>query len=48
MPRSHADRLVGALPAARREVVPDGYTLVPLDRPEPLAELLRRFVTTAP
>ena len=48
MPRSHADRLVGALPHARLEIVPDSYTLVPLDRPEHLAELLREIVTTAP
>lgn len=43
MPREHAHRLVAALPHAHLEVVEDSYTLVPLDQPVALADLIDRF-----
>lgn len=47
MPRAHAERLTATLPHARLELVPDSYTLVPLDQPGLLADLLARFVVEA-
>jgi pimeloyl-ACP methyl ester carboxylesterase len=40
MPVDHASRLAACLPDSRVELVPDSYTLVPLDRPELLADLI--------
>ncbi|MEV3927474.1 alpha/beta fold hydrolase [Actinomadura coerulea] len=44
MPMEHAHRLAATLPDAQLEIVPDSYTLVPLDQPNHLATTLRRFV----
>jgi pimeloyl-ACP methyl ester carboxylesterase len=43
MPPEHARRLAELLPAASLEWVDDSYTLVPLDQPAVLAEVLRGF-----
>ncbi|MEU9078836.1 alpha/beta fold hydrolase [Kitasatospora sp. NPDC004745] len=43
MPPEHARRLVELVPRARLAVVDDSYTLVPLDQPGRLADLLREF-----
>jgi pimeloyl-ACP methyl ester carboxylesterase len=43
MPIEHGRRLAKLLPAARFEEVRDSYTLLPLDQPAALAELLREF-----
>jgi pimeloyl-ACP methyl ester carboxylesterase len=44
MPPAHAQRLAGLLPDARVALVPDSYTLIPLDQPQRLAALVREFV----
>lgn len=44
MPPGHARRLAGLLPGARIAMVPDTYTLIPLDQPQRLAALVREFV----
>lgn len=46
MPPEHAQRLAGRLPDARIAMVPDSYTLLPLDQPRRLAALVREFVKT--
>lgn len=46
MPPEHGRRLAGLLQGARLEEVDDSYTLVPLDQPAALAELLRDFIGT--
>jgi pimeloyl-ACP methyl ester carboxylesterase len=43
MPPEHGRRLVELLPDARLVELDDSYTLIPLDRPEPLAAALRDF-----
>lgn len=43
MPREHGDRLAALLPKGRVEWVDDSYVLMPLDRPDALAELIREF-----
>lgn len=40
MPPEHGRRLAADLPAARLVVVPDSYTLLPLDQPGPLASAI--------
>jgi pimeloyl-ACP methyl ester carboxylesterase len=44
MPPEHAQRLADRLPDARIAMVPDSYTLIPLDQPRRLAALVREFV----
>lgn len=44
MPREHGRRLAGLFPNARLVELDDSYTLIPVDRPRRLAELLRDFV----
>jgi pimeloyl-ACP methyl ester carboxylesterase len=44
MPPGHAQRLADRLPDARVAMVPDSYTLIPLDQPRRLAALVREFV----
>jgi pimeloyl-ACP methyl ester carboxylesterase len=44
MPVEHASRLVELLPSARLAMVDDSYTLIPLDRPRLLADLIAGFV----
>ncbi|HEY3560544.1 MAG TPA: alpha/beta hydrolase [Kribbella sp.] len=43
MPPEHGRRLADLLPQARLEVIEDSYTLIPLDQPQPLADLIRQF-----
>jgi pimeloyl-ACP methyl ester carboxylesterase len=45
MPPEHGRRLAKLLPQGRLAEVEDSYTLVPLDQPARLAELIRDFVT---
>lgn len=47
MPPEHGRRLAGLLPLARLAEVEDSYTLIPLDQPARLAQLIREF-TRAP
>ena len=47
MPPEHGARLAALLPEARLVEVADSYTLIPLDQPARLAEILRAF-TSAP
>jgi pimeloyl-ACP methyl ester carboxylesterase len=44
MPVEHASRLVELLPSARLAMVDDSYTLIPLDQPRLLADLIAGFV----
>lgn len=44
MPMTEGRALAAAFPQARFETVGDSYTLVPLDQPGPLADLIREFV----
>ena len=46
MPPEHGSRLAGLLPAWPTEVG-DSYTLIPLDQPARLAQLIREFTTAA-
>ena len=43
MPPEHGRRLAGILPHARLAEVPDSDTLIPLDQPARLAQLIREF-----
>jgi pimeloyl-ACP methyl ester carboxylesterase len=47
MPPSHGKRLAALVPAGRLVEVTDSYTLIPLDQPTRLAEVIREF-TGAP
>jgi pimeloyl-ACP methyl ester carboxylesterase len=47
MPPEHGRRLAGLLPLGRLAEVEDSYTLIPLDQPARLAQLIREF-TCAP
>jgi pimeloyl-ACP methyl ester carboxylesterase len=47
MPSEHGRRLAELLPHAKLAEVDDSYTLVPLDQPGPLAELIDVFAGTA-
>jgi pimeloyl-ACP methyl ester carboxylesterase len=47
MPPEHGRRLAGLLPLGRLAEVEDSYTLIPLDQPARLAQLIREF-THAP
>ena len=44
MPMSEGEALASAFPDSRLELVDDSYVLIPLDRPERLAELIRGHV----
>lgn len=44
MPPEHADRLAELFTDARVVLIPDSYTLIPEDRPEPVAASIRQFV----
>jgi pimeloyl-ACP methyl ester carboxylesterase len=44
MPPEHGRRLAALLPRAEHVEIDDSYTLIPLDRPAPLAEAIRAFV----
>ncbi len=48
MPVEHAHRLAVCLPDSRVELVADTYTLVPLDQPEVLADLIAHDLATRP
>ncbi|GAA5194145.1 alpha/beta hydrolase [Rugosimonospora acidiphila] len=48
MPFEHGERLAGLFPRGRYAVVDDSYTLIPLDQPKKLAELIRRFTHEDP
>jgi pimeloyl-ACP methyl ester carboxylesterase len=39
------ERLAGAFPNARLELIDDSYTFVPIDQPERTAALISAFVT---
>jgi len=44
MPREHGERLAGLFPDGQLAEVADSYTLIPLDQPARLAQLIRDFV----
>jgi pimeloyl-ACP methyl ester carboxylesterase len=48
MPVEHGRRLAATLPDARLDIVPDSYTLIPLDQPHRLATTLQGFVGVPP
>jgi hypothetical protein len=43
MPREHGSRLAASLPVGQLVEVEDSYTLIPLDRPARLAEVIGEF-----
>jgi pimeloyl-ACP methyl ester carboxylesterase len=43
MPPEHGRRLAGLLPQGRLVQVEDSYTLIPLDQPAMLAQIIRDF-----
>ncbi len=43
MPPEHGGRLAALLPGGRLVEVEDSYTLIPLDQPARLAEIIREF-----
>jgi pimeloyl-ACP methyl ester carboxylesterase len=47
MPPEHGRRLAGLLPHAELAEIADSYTLLPLDQPARLTELIRDFAATA-
>jgi pimeloyl-ACP methyl ester carboxylesterase len=47
MPPEHGRRLADLLPQARLVEVEDSYTLIPLDQPARLAQIIREFTFTA-
>jgi pimeloyl-ACP methyl ester carboxylesterase len=46
MPPEHGQRLAGLLLRSKLVEVDDTYTLIPLDQPTQLADLIRQFATT--
>lgn len=48
MPPDHGRRLAGLLPQGRLVEIPDSYTLIPLDQPTRLAEVIREVTRLAP
>jgi pimeloyl-ACP methyl ester carboxylesterase len=48
MPLQHGRRLAELLPRGRLVVIPDSYTLIPEDRPQELACVIREFVRDTP
>jgi pimeloyl-ACP methyl ester carboxylesterase len=47
MPPEHGRRLAGLLPDARLAEIEDSYTLIPLDQPVRLAQVIREFTSTS-
>jgi len=47
MPPEHGRRLAGLLPDARLAEIADSYTLIPLDQPARLAQVIREFTSTS-
>ncbi len=47
MPPEHGRRLAGLLPQGRLVKIADSDTLVPLDQPARLAEVIREFAAAA-
>jgi pimeloyl-ACP methyl ester carboxylesterase len=47
MPPEHGRRLAGLLPDARLAEIEDSYTLIPLDQPARLAQVIREFTRTS-
>jgi pimeloyl-ACP methyl ester carboxylesterase len=47
MPPEHGRRLAGLLPDARLAEIEDSYTLIPLDQPARLAQVIREFTSTS-
>ena len=47
MPPEHGRRLAGLLPDARLAEIADSYTLIPLDQPARLAQVIREFASTS-
>ncbi|MGB0091612.1 MAG: hypothetical protein WBP81_03635 [Solirubrobacteraceae bacterium] len=43
MPPQHGHRLTDLLPQGGLVEIPDSYTLIPLDQPTRLAQLIREF-----
>ena len=43
MPPEHGRRLAELLPHGRLVEIDDSYTLIPLDQPAPLAQVIREF-----
>jgi len=48
MPSDHGRRLAELLPHGRLVEIPDSYTLMPLDQPARLAQVIRDFTTRTP
>jgi pimeloyl-ACP methyl ester carboxylesterase len=48
MPPEHGQRLAALLPQGRLAEVDDSYTLIPLDQPTRLAQLIREFTSASP
>jgi pimeloyl-ACP methyl ester carboxylesterase len=48
MPPQHGRRLAELLPRGRLVEIPDSYTLIPEDRPQELARVIREFVRDTP
>lgn len=44
MPPAHADQLAARLPSSRRVDIEDSFTLIPLDQPNLLADLIAAFI----
>ena len=44
MPPAHADLLATRLPSGRRVDIEDSFTLIPLDQPKLLADLIAAFI----
>jgi pimeloyl-ACP methyl ester carboxylesterase len=47
MPPEHGRRLADLLPQGRLVEVADSYTLIPLDQPARLAQVIREFTNTS-
>jgi pimeloyl-ACP methyl ester carboxylesterase len=47
MPPDHGHRLAGLLPQGRLVEIPDSYTLIPLDQPARLAQIIRDFTQSS-
>jgi pimeloyl-ACP methyl ester carboxylesterase len=47
MPPEHGRRLAELLPLGQLVVIPDSYTLIPLDQPTRLAAVIRSFAGDA-
>ena len=47
MPPQHGRRLAGLLPQGQLVEIDDSYTLIPLDQPAELAQVIREFTPRA-